>query len=428
MMKKDESSLTFVNDENLWKLKEFYECQDENKFDYSRIRPKFSNGTYMGVWFSYNAVKILKDSNDICKGIAKQYEEYNLSKEPKVSDKSMPQEESVKTKVYTKLIKEKSESNEKKSGTKGDDNMSRKRNFYSKFNASKEEIDEIINSKLDIIDSEVIISAWKGYLNGTCPKLDIINTPEYKNACDKVSKLLEEKKNNSKQKESSAFYDMFNGYSPDDIDKAFEKLTDKQKNIILKKWNGNIKKGIKKRGEFTKKENTSYSLAKKALTNILSGKEKNSNDKDDKKEELDKFESELDTKNEVNMGEDTKTIQEQEKIESKITKECKKDTKEHKVDENEIYLKLFELVSDPYFMDVIKKLNKNDYNILFLKLNYPEKSIEELSNFTGMKTDDIKVSLSKGVDMIIDEFNGIIREMFNISDFNKTEDNSYKLR
>ena len=42
--------------------------------------------------------------------------------------------------------------------------------------------------------------------------------------------------------------------------------------------------------------------------------------------------------------------------------------------------------------------------------------------------DDIKVSLSKGVDMLIDEFNSIIREMFNISDFNKTEDNSYKLR
>ena len=157
--------------------------------------------------------------------------------------------------------------------------MSRKRNFYSEFNATKEEIDEIINSKLDIADSEVIISAWKGYLNGPCPKLNIINSPEYKNACDKISKLLEEKKNNSKQKESSAFYDMFNGYSPYDIDKAFEKLTDKQKNIILKKWNG-----------------------------------------------------------------------------------------------------------------------------------------------------DIKVSLSKGVDMIIDEFNGIIREMFNISDSNKTEDNSYKLR
>ena len=87
-MKKVESSLTredtpvtFVNDENLWKLKEFYECQDENKFDYSRIRPKFSDGAYMGVWFSYNAVKILKDSNEICKGIAKQYEEYNSSKE-----------------------------------------------------------------------------------------------------------------------------------------------------------------------------------------------------------------------------------------------------------------------------------------------------------------------------------------------------------
>ena len=141
-MKKVESSLTredtpvtFVNDENFWKLKEFYECQDENKFDYSRIRPKFSDGAYMGVWFSYNAVKILKDSNEICKGIAKQYEEYNSSKETKAVSKSMPQEESVKTKVYTKLIKEKSESNEKKSETKGDDNMSRKRNFYSEFNA-----------------------------------------------------------------------------------------------------------------------------------------------------------------------------------------------------------------------------------------------------------------------------------------------------
>ena len=193
------------------------------------------------------------------------------------------------------------------------------------YNSSKEEIDEIINSKLDIADSEVIISAWKGYLNGSHPKRDIINTPEYKNACDKISKLLEEKKNNSNQKESSAFYDMFNGYSPYDIDKAFEKLTDKQKNIILKKWNGDIKKGIKKRGEFTKGENTSYSLAKKALINILSGKEKNSNDKDVKKERSKnvlnekQLEIKLDAKNEVNMSEDTKTIQEQEKIESKIT-------------------------------------------------------------------------------------------------------------
>ena len=43
----------------------------------------------------------------------------------------------------------------------------------------------------------------------------------------------------------------------------------------------------------------------------------------------------------------------------------KKDTKEHKVDENEIYLKLFELVSDPYFMDVIKKLNKTTITFYF---------------------------------------------------------------
>ena len=40
----------------------------------------------------------------------------------------------------------------------------------------------------------------------------------------------------------------------------------------------------------------------------------------------------------------------------------------------------------------------------------------------------LKCHYQKGVDMIIDEFNSIIREMFNISDFNKTEDNSYKLR
>ena len=85
-------------------------------------------------------------------------------------------------------------------------------------------------------------------------------------------------------------------------------------------------------------------------------------------------------------------------------------------DENEEYLKIYELFNMPYFMRVMQKIDPRDYRLLFLKLNYPDKSISEISAFTGIGEEKIKEAFKNGIVELKKVMNSLINDAFGITD------------
>ena len=198
------------------KLLEFEYCNDFNKFDPSRINPKFADNTSMGTWFTDNIFIILKATDKSSKNIQKQYQEYKKNKE--LHDKEKETQE-----------REKALAN-KSSFTSGTHAITPKKT----------------NNKSDI-----------NYRRGS----------SYKPCFNKNNIVKEnEKMENIKENE---FYSMFDG-SIEKVDEIINcYLSDAKKDVVLRKWNGDLKKGKKKRGGFTTNENALYSLAIKDIKSIL---------------------------------------------------------------------------------------------------------------------------------------------------------------
>ena len=75
------------NDINELYLKEFEICSDLNKFDPSRIFPKFIDGTQMSTWFYDNIGVLLNLENKEFNLIQEQYKEYKDQKNKKELEK-----------------------------------------------------------------------------------------------------------------------------------------------------------------------------------------------------------------------------------------------------------------------------------------------------------------------------------------------------
>lgn len=88
--KKNEFTLTF---EFLYMCKEFEECNDNKKFEYSSDI-KFSNGMLMGKWFQLNKQKLFRGKNSIYISIQRQY------KDKLIEDKMKEKLENSKKKQY----------------------------------------------------------------------------------------------------------------------------------------------------------------------------------------------------------------------------------------------------------------------------------------------------------------------------------------
>lgn len=343
-----------IKDVDQVKLSEFKACNDLKKFDPSRIKPKFSDNTSMGVWFSENAPVILNKEDMDNEIIKKQYEEFKIEKEKlkKEKEANKPKESSFYTGVHVIAQNHDNSINGKFKERKSIkmDNV-RENGFYSMFDATVEQVDEIIENYL----SEI------------------------------------------------------------------------QRNALLKKWNGDPKKGIKMRGGFNTNENQAYSFAVKKIKKILvNGPGRKSNKKTKKiSDDANINQSQEKVKQVIN---ETKPEIKKVSLPSEVseTKETKKNSAK-KIDDNETYLKLYELINMPYFVRLIEKIDPRDYQILFLKINYPNKSIKELSSFTNVSEENIRKSLEYGATELINVMNNMIKEAFEISDEDVKKEPSYKL-
>lgn len=353
------------------KLIEFKKHLDFNKFDPSRINPKFSDNTSMGPWFSKNQITIFKQTDIMSREIKKQYEKYKQSKKESKEGQVVVPKSSFNTGVHVITPK----------GNKVSDIATRRGSSY-RPNSSKQ------------------------------------------------SKVIEKKENEKMETiKESAFYAMFDG-TKEQVDYVIKNyLSELQRNLILKKWNNDLDAGVMKRGGFTTKENNSYSVAIKNIKKWLINPPKRKGRK--KKGSVDVTTLEI-KKEEKVKPEEKETVVIVTKApevpkEPVIAKEPIKEAndnitiKEISIDEDLEYLKLYELFNMPYFMEAMKKIDPRDYRLLFLKMNYPNKSISEISSFTGIDETKIKEVFKNGVYELKEVMNILIDKAFGITDEEKKE-------
>lgn len=335
-----------VNQEiNYSKLSLFESCNDFNKFDYSRINPKFPDNVSMGSWFANNMSTILRQKDKRFLKVQEQYKEY------KAKEENMRKE-------------------------------TEKRNF------------SITN---------------KSEFNTGCHKI-IINEgklKEEKNMTDlkKEDKIANNQDGMENVKENE-FYSMFDA-APDVVDEILQNnINEAHQNIILKKWGGDLNNPKKQRGGFSTSENQLYSYAIRRIKDILENGPKN-----EKKVISDNASNKIKKeKKETNDNVSEKSFEQKENNTIPIN------------DENEEYLKLYELFNMPYFMYAMQKIDPRDYRILFLKLNYPSKSISEISGFTGIDESIIRESFKSGATQLKKVIDDLINSAFEISDDKQQED------
>lgn len=406
----------------------FEKCEDFNKFDSSRMNPRFPDNTQMSTWFSSNMIILLDSKNERYKLIQKQYQEYKdkKRKEKELQRKekrdvffSNPNEFGIGKKVLisskpsrennTSILNNENDSKESlcEQTTKQDV----KNEFYAMFEGTIEEVDYILENYISEKQRNLIIRKWGGDLKKPVKKKNIFSNSEnnlYYVGIKRIKFLLEKKHNetktdieddNSKEKidkmakksttkKLQTIYEYFKDYSKEEIDDMISKLNEQDKQLLELRYGSNLEVPVTSES-FGKKETTRFygSLIPK-MRRLLSNpnEEKNIVDEKPKKENV---------KSPVIMKETEKQI---------------------KYDDNEAYLKLYELFNMPYFIHALSKIDPRDYKVLFLRLNYPDKSLEEIESFTGISKEILINIFSHGAEELRLAIDNLINEAFGISD------------
>ncbi len=348
------------------KILKFASCTDFNKFDFSRIEPKFDDNTSMGPWFAENMGFILKREDKICKKIIEQYSEYKDIKSKNKEKESVTITTSSEFNVGTHIIPR-----------------------------SNKEV------------SNITIRRGSSYGN------------KLKN---NIRKAEEEEK--MKNIEENAFYAMFDA-SKERVNKIiYNDLSTSQRDIVLRKWNNDLEKGEKVRGGFTEKENQKYSAAIRNIKKYLVSPPS----KRGRKKQNPSIEPQNEKKNnEETHTKETVVIEGEKRFFKESTKASainSADGQKNNIDENEIFLKLYELINMPYFSYALQKIDPRDYAILFLKLNSPEKSIKEISDFTNIDETKIREAFLNGSEELKNSLNKLIDEAFGVIDDVKEKQSS----
>jgi len=309
---------------------------------------------------------------------------------------------------------------------KGEDKTCKK--IIEQYNEYKKNKEKIKNeTKQAIITESSFISAGTHTIPKSKKKVSDINErrcSSYTNKFKKDIKKTEIKEEDKmKNKEKNNFYDMFDG-TKEQVNYIIENyLTDLQRNVVLKKWNNDLENGEKIRGGFTDKENQAYFNAINNIKNWLIEPPKKKGKKRENKDGV------LPITSKVKQGQNFETEKKEAVVISPI-ESIKAGTdnitiKQNWLDENLEYLKLYELFNMPYFMEAMKKIDPRDYRILFLKMNYPKKSISEISVFTNIEEDKVKEIFKKVASELKLVLDSLINEVFGITD-EKKEEISYR--
>lgn len=405
----------------------FEKCEDFNKFDSSRMYPRFPDNTQMSTWFSSNMIILLNSKNERYKLIQKQYQEYKdkKRKEKELQRKekrdaffSKPNEFGIGKEILisSKPSRENNtfilnNENNSKDSLEQTTKQDVKNEFYAMFDGTIEEVDYILENCISEKQRNLIIRKWGGDLKKPVKKRNILSNSEnnlYYVGIKRIKFLLEKKHSktkpdikddNSKEqldkmakkrttKKLQTIYEYFKDYSKEEIDDMIGKLNEQDKRLLELRYGGNLENPVTSEA-FGKKETTRFygSLIPK-MRRLLSNPNEEKNIVDEKPRK-----------------EDVKT--------PVIMKETKKQVK---YDDNEAYLKLYELFNMPYFIHALSKIDPRDYKVLFLRLNYPDKSLEEIANFTGISKEILINIFSHGAEELRLAIDNLINEAFGISD------------
>ncbi len=229
-----------------------------------------------------------------------------------------------------------------------------------------------------------------------------------------IENLISEKQ---KDEIRVGFYLEFPYYKVEDINKAFNMLSKNQQSAVLKRHDGDLSNPKNtKRGLLNKSEQNLYWIAKNTIVNKI---ENGFEEKKLGRPKLADKNKNNETKNEVVEKNELPDIVKNAKTEEKSRK--------IKFDDNEAYLKLYELFNMPYFLYALSKLDPRDYKVLFLKLNYPEKSLEEIASFSGCSKEQLINSFNNAASTLKEVVDTLIDEAFKISDSEIKSENSYKI-
>ena len=376
---------------------EFEECEDINKFDPSRFNPKFPDGTSMGKWFFDNQNQLINSKEEKYKNIQEQYEKYKLEKRREKEQKQKEARErffSERSSFGTvKYISISGEPQVVKSNV-NENNES----FYDMFDATPKQVDYVLDKYISKYKRKLILKKWNQNLNSSIKEKDSLTATEnniYLLTIEEIKNLLnkskisdrsyEEEKGMKRGKKLNPIYELLSDYSKEQVDDAIGKLDEKDKDLLFQRYGNDLENPVTQ-GVFGRKEaNRFYGHVLPKIKKLLNH---------DKTSEPNKNENKTSSK----------------MIE--VKQEC---------DDNEVYLKIYELFNMPYFVYALSKIDPRDYKALFLKINYPDKSLDEIAGFTGIDKEKLIISLQKAANELKKTIDDLINEAFGISDSDELE-------
>lgn len=191
-----------------------------------------------------------------------------------------------------------------------------------------------------------------------------------------------------KGKKLQSIYEYFGDYSKVQVDEMLGRLNEEEMNLIHLRYGDDLENPLTSKS-FGKEETTKfYGVLVPKMKRLLNNKE----------------------------GKKKTSKAKQTVISANNTNIIPKNKAHEKHDDNEAYLKIYELFNMPYFIHALSKIDPRDYRVLFLRLNYPDKSIEEIANFTGISKEKLITSFSNAAEELKDAVDNLINEAFGISD------------
>lgn len=392
---------------NIQEVRLFETCQDFNKFDPSKMNPKFPNNEKMGIWFDKNRVKLLDKKNKNYKLIQNQYEEYKNKKESEKKEKrknererflSGPNEFGIgkRISVLPSFVKE----NEKMENVKNE--------FYSMFDGTIEDVNYILYNEISENQRNMILKKWGGDLNHPVKKRGGFTHKEnnlYFVGVSRIKELLKikkEPKNNELNKpvtekytkKLKTIYEYFDNYSKEEINNMISMLSKEEKELLELRYGSDLEHPVTSE-DFDKKKTTKFysSLVPKMRRLLLNSKKEETVKKEVIKEAIEDKESDI----------------------SNLKQTAEQPIKKENYDDNETYLKLYELFNMPYFMHALSRIYPKDYLVIFLKLSYPNKSLDEISVFAGVDKEQLKEIYSRGINELKIAIDRLIDEAFGIA-------------
>ena len=210
---------------------------------------------------------------------------------------------------------------------------------------------------------------------------------------------IEEKGETNMSRNLKTIYEYLSSYTKEQIDEVINNLTDKEKELIRKRYGEDLNNPIK--SKLTDEE-------RKEFYNYLIPRIKRALNKHNKPVQIKRFK-----KTKKKPTEESTQIQEEPIIDFK--REQKEETKDEPITKED-YEKMIELLRSPSFSKMLKKHSAKEMMIITLKLGFIDGkcfTTQAISNFLGIEEQEI-ITITKNIlleykDMVNNIFDGTIK-------------------